>query len=142
LRKNGIERCRRARLAAIPIFVHEPEQVMQKFFLAALLAGLSNVALADVAYYVDLAAMPSRITSFEIAKRGGNDRFHPAPIRSWPLGDSGNTVTVVMRVGDGDCRRDLRIGFADGRRVVYRDFDVCKLPAYRAGQDFLLAAQP
>ncbi|HEX7915259.1 hypothetical protein [Rudaea sp.] len=114
---------------------------MHKIFLAALLAGLSNVALADVAYYVDLAATPSRITSFEIAKRG-NDRFHPAPIRSWPFGESGNTVTVVMRVGDGDCRRDLRIGFADGRRVVYRDFDVCKLPAYRVGQDLLLAAQP
>jgi len=114
---------------------------MHKFFLAALLAGLSNVALADVAYYVDLAATPSRITSFEIA-RPGSDRFHPTPIRSWPLGDSGNTVTVVVRVGDVGCRRDLRIGFADGRRVVYRDFNVCKLSAYRAGQDLLLAAQP
>lgn len=114
---------------------------MHKFFLAALLAGLSNVALADVAYYVDLAATPSRITSFEIARRG-SDRFRPAPIRSQPFGDAGNTTTVVVRMGDGGCRRDLRIGFADGRRVVYHDFNVCKLSAYRAGQDLLLAAQP
>ena len=114
---------------------------MHKILLGALLVGLSNVALADVAYYVDLAATPSRITSFEMAKRG-SDRFHPMSIRGRPLGDSDKAVTVVVRTGEGDCRRDLRIGFADGHRVVYRDFNVCKLPSFRAGQDFLLAAQP
>jgi len=114
---------------------------MHKIFLAALLARLSNTALANVIYYVDLAAAASPITSFEMT-RHGSDRFRPVPTISRPLGQSGNAVTVVVRVGEGDCRRDLRIGFADGRRVVYRDFDVCRLPGYREGQDLLLAAQP
>ena len=114
---------------------------MHKICLAALLTGLSNVALADVAYYVDLTDTAHRITSFEIAKRG-SDRFRPVLTSSRPLGDSGSAVTVVVRVGEGECQRDLRIGFADGRRIVYHDFDVCKLPRYRVGQDLLLAQQP
>jgi hypothetical protein len=114
---------------------------MRKILLFSLLAALSTSAFADVVYYVDLTNATSRITSFEVAARG-SDRFHPMLIDSRTLEGSGGAVTVVFRRGSGDCLRDLRIGFADGRRIVRRDFDVCRLPSYRIGQDLLLATQP
>jgi hypothetical protein len=114
---------------------------MTKILLAAVLAGLSNLASADVAYYVDLTDNVRRITSFEIAKPGSS-HFRPVLVNSHPFADSGNTVTIVVRESDGSCLRDLRIGFADGSRVVQHDFDLCALPGYRIGQELLLATQP
>lgn len=111
---------------------------MHKTVLAVLLAALSNLAAADVVYQVDLAYAANRIVSFEVAARG-SDRFHPMPIEAQ---DARGSVTVAIRRGPGDCVRDLRIGFADGRRVVRRDFDVCKLATVHAGENLLLAAQP
>ncbi|MBS0582803.1 MAG: hypothetical protein JSS42_06850 [Proteobacteria bacterium] len=113
---------------------------MHKILLAALLAGLSNVASADVVYHLDLNHPAIRIVSFEVAPRG-SDRFHPVPVRIHAQDPEG-TVTVALHRGSGGCMRDLRIGFADGRRAVRRDFDVCKLASVRAGENLLLAAQP
>lgn len=111
---------------------------MYRLIIAVLLAALANVAAADVVYQFDLAYAANRIVSFEMAARG-SDRFRAMPIKSQ---DASGSVTVAIRRGQGDCVRDLRIGFADGRRVVRRDFDVCKLAAVRAGESLLLAAQP
>lgn len=111
---------------------------MHKLVVAVLLAALSNIAAADVVYQIDLAYPANRIVSFEVAARG-SDRFHAAPIRTQ---DSNGSVTVAITKGQGNCVRDLRIGFADGRRVVRRDFDVCKLANVHVGDNLLLAAQP
>lgn len=114
---------------------------MHKLFLAVLLAALSNAASAGVVYYVDLAAEAgSHITSFEIATHG-SERFHTVPIKVEPQG-AVDAVTIAIRRGEGDCLRDLRIGFADGRRIVRRDFDVCKLATVQAGESLMLVAQP
>ena len=114
---------------------------MHKLCLAVLLAALSNTVSAGVVYYVDLAAEAgSRITSFEIALHG-SERFHPVPIKVERQG-AAEAVTVAILRGEGDCLRDLRIGFADGRRIVRRDFDVCKLATVQVGENLMLAAQP
>ena len=114
---------------------------MTKILLAAALAGLSNLASAGVAYYVDLTDNVRRITSFEIAAAGSN-RFRPVLISSHPFADSGGAITIVIRESDRNCMRDLRIGFADGSRIIQRNFDLCALPGYRPGQELLLATQP
>lgn len=111
---------------------------MCKLVIAMLLATLSNVAFADMIYHIDLAYADDHITSFEVAARG-SDRFHAVPIQVQSPGD---TVTVAIRRTSGDCIRDLRIGFANGRRVVHRDFDICKLTMLRPGENLMLAAQP
>ena len=111
---------------------------MRKIVIATLLALLSNAATADMVYHIDLAYADAHITSFEVAARG-SDRFHPVPIKIEGIGD---TVTVSIRRVEGDCIRDLRIGFADGHRLVRRDFDICKLTTLRPGENLLLAAQP
>lgn len=111
---------------------------MRKIIIAALLIALSNAAFADMVYHIDLAYADDHITSFEVAARG-SDRFHPVPIQ---IQGSGDTVTVAIRRTAGDCIRDLRIGFANGRRVVHRDFDICKLTMLRPGENLMLAAQP
>ncbi|MBS0515206.1 MAG: hypothetical protein JSS16_07020 [Proteobacteria bacterium] len=113
---------------------------MHKILFAAVLAGLSQAALAGVVYQVDLHHANRRIVSFEVAARG-TDRFHPVPIQIDPRDPDGK-VTVTLRKGDGHCVRDLRVGFADGQRVVRRDFDLCKLSGVRAGDSLLLAALP
>ncbi len=111
---------------------------MRKIVVALLLAVLSNAAMAEMVYEIDLSDGADRITSFEIAAHG-SDRFRPVPIK---VLDSGNGVTISVRQGDGGCIRDLRIVFADGHRLVRRDFDICKLTALRPGQNLYLAAQP
>ncbi|MFT3790683.1 MAG: hypothetical protein QM741_06320 [Rudaea sp.] len=111
---------------------------MRKIVVAMLLAVLSNAAFADVLYHVDLARTGARIISFEVAARG-SDRFHSVPISILGAGD---TVTVSIRRAEGDCIRDLRIGFADGHRVVRRDFDICRLATLRPGENLLFAARP
>ena len=114
---------------------------MRKILLFAFLAAASGAAIADPVYYVELSYPVGRITSFEAAARG-SERFRSVPMDSRPGEGSGGAVTVALRKGDGDCLRDLRIGFADGRRIVRRDFDVCKLAKVQIGENLLLAAQP
>jgi hypothetical protein len=112
-----------------------------KILLAAALAGLSNLASADVAYYVDLTDNVRHITSFDVAMPG-SDRFRHLLISSRPFAESGSAITIVIREGDSGCMRDLRIGFADGSRIVQRNFDLCALPGYNPGQELQLAALP
>ena len=111
---------------------------MRKIVIATLLALLSNAAAADMIYHIDLAYADANITSFEVAARG-TDRFHPVPIK---VLDSAGAVTISIRRVEGDCIRDLRIAFADGHRIVRRDFDICKLTTLQPGENLLLAAQP
>ena len=113
---------------------------MHKFVVAVLLAALSNIAAADVVYQIDLAYPANRIVSFEVAARG-SDRFHAMPIRAQ---DSNGSVTVAITKGQGNCVRDLRIGFADGRRVaismcassrMFMSATICCLQRNRSASD-------
>ncbi len=41
-----------------------------------------------------------------------------------PLSGGGGSTTV--RLGEADCRFDVRLQFRNGRQAVYRDVDACK----------------
>ena len=98
---------------------------MRIFASAALCAVISSPALAGTVYELDLvSSSQSGIVSFEVA-RTGSDRFHAARFVTAPLQDGGESATVQIREDGSGCRRDLRIGFADGRVLIERGFDLC-----------------
>jgi hypothetical protein len=104
--------------------------IMRLLVFAALLAAFANSASAGVVYYVDLInTSPSDIVSFKVAA-AGTDRFHSILLGDRPLQGGGASATVGIREGDDGCKRDLRIGFADGRVLTHRGFNVCKYASY------------
>ncbi len=119
---------------------------MRKVLVFSLLAVLSNAASADVVYYVDLInTAPNSITSFEVALPG-TDRFHSVLPGNAPIHGGGESATVAIRRGDNGCLRDLRIGFADGRVLTHRGFNICRNVSYHSDrylrQGILAAAKP
>ena len=113
---------------------------MRKVLFAAFLAGLSNLAAAGTVYYIDLVnTAASSITSFEVALPG-SDRFHSILPGLMPLQGGGEPATIAIRKGDDGCLRDLRVGFADGRVLVHRDFNLCKYRSYHTDQYLRAAA--
>ena len=106
---------------------------MRKAILAAFMAGLSNLASAGTVYYLDIVnTAPSSMRSFEVA-RAGSDRFHPVEMGDVPLQGGGASTTIAIRKGDDGCLRDVRVNFVDGRSVIHRDFNICKIGSYHAG---------
>lgn len=61
---------------------------------------------------VSLAVAPAGSTEFREVAIG-------KPLRG------GNTATTV-RIDGGECLRNFRVGFRDGRTRIYRDVDVCR----------------
>lgn len=99
---------------------------MRKFLIFALLAGASNFASAGTVYYFDLVnTAASTVTAFDIALPR-SERFNSILPGNAPLPGGGESVTVALRKGDDGCLRDLRIGFADGHVLMYRDFNICR----------------
>lgn len=93
---------------------------------AALMLAASATSAATV-YYVDLVNnAPSSIVALDIA-RTGSDHFHPLLRGNTTLPGAGAPSTVVIRLGDDGCLRDLRVRFADGHTATHRGFDVCRL---------------
>jgi hypothetical protein len=119
-------------MAAFRFSPTQSENAMRNTLVFGLLAGLSNAASADVVYYVDLFnTSPRSITSFEIALPG-SDRFHSILPGDVPLRGGGESTTLAIRKGDEGCLRDLRIGFADGRVLTHRHFNICRNVSYHA----------
>ncbi|MCL1635780.1 hypothetical protein M2650_14210 [Luteimonas sp. SX5] len=67
------------------------------------------------------------VISLEIAG-AGSEAFRELPLAP-PLAGGGGSTTVRIAV-DG-CRHDLRFVFKDGRRLLYRDVDVCRYDRLR-----------
>jgi hypothetical protein len=103
---------------------------MRNFFLAALFAGISSPAFAGTVYYIDLInTATTSIVSFE-AVLTGSDRYHSVLLGNTPLRGGGASATIAIRKGEDGCLRDLRVGFADGRVLTHRDFNICKYRSY------------
>lgn len=93
--------------------------------LAALLAAVTACAHAQHASgrYFDLVnATHDRVTSFEVAP-AGSAAFQGIDIGP-PL--RGGHAWTTVRIDGGDCLRDFRVGFHDGRTLVYPGIDVCR----------------
>ncbi|MEP6939525.1 MAG: hypothetical protein ABI846_07150 [Rudaea sp.] len=98
---------------------------MRTPIIALLLAASAPSALAGTVYQVDLAnKTDSGVVSIETA-RGGSDRFHRTSFATRSLRHGNEAVSFQLRRGDDGCVRDLRIGFADGRVLTHRGFDLC-----------------
>ena len=67
------------------------------------------------------------ISTLAIAPAGSN-RFREHAL-STPLRGGGNSVALDLAVDQ--CLQDVRIAFADGRRVIHRDVDLCRTRSLR-----------
>jgi hypothetical protein len=106
---------------------------VRTFLGIALLVGAS-AASAETVHYIDLInTAKSSILSFAVAPSGSGD-FRTVSLGDKPLHGGGDSTTVAIRGDDQGCLRDLRTGFADGRVLIQRDFNVCKYRSYRTGR--------
>ena len=74
----------------------------------------------------------SSIVAFEEAP-AGTGAFHPIALADHPVQGGGDSATVAFRKQDGGCLRDFRTTFADGRVLLVKDYDVCRMSVYRTG---------
>jgi hypothetical protein len=93
-------------------------------FLASVLAGTPHAQAGGATpRYFDLVnASHDSVTSFAVAPAGGN------AYREIDLGTPlrGGVTSTTVEMPEGDCVRDLRLVFADGRILVYPGVDVCR----------------
>jgi hypothetical protein len=98
----------------------------------ALAVAASNACAAGTVHYVDLVnTAPASIRSFSVAAAGSDD-FRDVALGSTSVRGGGDSTTI--RISDGDCLRDFRTVFADGRVLVQQNFDVCRNRSYHTGQ--------
>ena len=112
---------------------------MYKYIFAAVTAVLTTPLYAGTVSYLDIVnTSVSDVVSFEVAT-AGSDRFHSVLSGNARLRGGGEAATVAIRKGEDGCKRDLRIGFSDGRVLTHRGFDICNYGAYHT--DRYLRAQ-
>jgi len=106
--------------------------------IVPLVAGLLAAPAAragDITHYVDLVnTAKDSITSLSVAPAGSNS-FHAMPLAGNALRGGGESTTIaVVAQGSAGCLQDLRIGFANGRTLIQKNFDVCKYRSYHTGR--------
>jgi hypothetical protein len=107
---------------------------MRSYVLIAALAGAVGAHAAGTTHYLDVVnTADNSIASFAIAVPGSN-AYRDVSLGSAPLHGGGDSATVAIRSDANDCQRDLRIGFADGRILFQKNFDICKYRSYHTGQ--------
>jgi len=91
---------------------------------AACLAAPAQVRAERVpGRYFDLVNTSfDSLTSVAVAPAGG-DAFRAIQLGA-PL--QGGLTAVTVELPDGDCLRDFRMVFADGRTLLYSGIDVCR----------------
>ena len=101
-----------------------PNRAVLVSFLASLLAATSHAhAGGATTRSFDLVhASHDSVTSFAVAP-AGDSTFHQidlgAPLR-------GGVTSTTVEIPEGDCVRDFRLVFADGRTLIYPGIDVCR----------------
>jgi len=101
-------------------------------FLASVLAATSHAHAggAPTRYFDLINASHDSVTSFAVAP-AGESAFHKinlgAPLR-------GGVTSATVEIPEGDCARDFRLVFADGRTLVYPGIDVCRYRQLRLTQ--------
>ena len=104
---------------------------MRMLWIAGIVAASQAVA-ADSVHYIELVnTARTSLSSFAVAAAGSGD-FHEIPLGSTRLQGGGDSTTIGVS-GDG-CLRDFRLEFADGRVLMQKNFNVCKVRSYHTGQ--------
>jgi hypothetical protein len=109
-----------------------PNRTVLVSFLASVLACTSHAyAGGATTRYFDLVnASHDSVTSVAVAP-AGDSTFHEidlgAPLR-------GGVTSATVEIPEGDCARDFRLVFADGRTLVYPGVDVCRYRQMRLTQ--------
>lgn len=112
-----------------------------RFVISLLIAAVPVVAGAQT-YYMNIRnTAQSSIVAFAAAP-AGTTNFHDIALADRPLEGGGDSATVAFRKDEGGCLRDLRTTFADGRVLIHKKVNVCRLHTYRTGQDFRTAPPP
>jgi hypothetical protein len=102
--------------------------------LVALLATASHAADAraegtGTRYFELINASHDSVVSASAAP-AGDGTFVPIAIAA-PL--RGGFTAATVEVSGAHCVQDFRIGFRDGRTLLYRDIDVCRSRGLRLG---------
>lgn len=95
--------------------------------LAALLAASAaeaNAGRSGGHYFSLFNATHDSVTALSVARARSGD-FRPVDIGA-PLRGGNTATTIWLGTTDGGCLQDLRVGFRDGRTLLYRDIDVCR----------------
>lgn len=115
--------------------------------ITALLIAVSGNAFADPVHYIELVnTAPTSITAFAVAAPGSDD-YREIGLGGKPVHGGGDSTTIAIADGEG-CLRDFRTQFGDGRVLVQKSFNICKLRSYhtgqylRRGEEGLRVAQP
>jgi hypothetical protein len=98
----------------------------------ALLALLPNIGNAQTHYVNVYNSARSSIVAFEEAP-AGTGAFRAIVLADRPLQGGGDSATIAFRKQDGGCLRDFRTTFADGRVLLVKEYNVCRMPVYRTG---------
>jgi hypothetical protein len=103
---------------------------MRAAVLATLLAAATahaNAERAPTRYFDLVNASHDSVTSLAIAP-AGSDAFREVEL-GVPL--RGGLTSTTVDVADGDCLRDFRLVYRDGRTLIYPDIDVCRYRSLR-----------
>jgi hypothetical protein len=104
---------------------------MRSCLLAALLAA-PGAGCAATVHYVDVVnTAKDSLVAFAQAP-AGSGAFRDLPLGG-VLHGGGESATVAIEGDAGNCLRDLRAEFADGRVLIQRGFDVCRYGSYHVG---------
>ena len=94
------------------------------FVLAPLLvvAMHAHAAGAPTQYFNLVNASHDSVTALAVAPAGSDAyaRIELGP----PL--RGGVTSTTLEIPDGECLRDISVGFADGRTLLYPGIDVCR----------------
>jgi len=103
-----------------------------RLFALALLVATPTIAEAQT-YYVNIYNnAPSSIVAFAQAP-AGTGAFRAIVLADHPVRGGGDSATVAFRKDDGGCLRDFKTTFADGRVLLLKAYNVCRMPVYRTG---------
>lgn len=113
--------------------IRTPGFIAASILLATVLAATATACastdngLAAPSYFDVVNASHDSVTALAIAP-AGSDAFEAVDIGK-PL--RGGVTGMTLDVPPGGCRRDLRVDFSDGRRLLYPGVDLCRHRALR-----------
>ena len=107
---------------------------MRKLIVIVMILGTTGAYAAEATHYLDLVnTAQDSITAVAFAP-SGSDRFVALDVGVLHGGGNATTIALATAAGREGCLQDLRVGFANGRVLLQRNFDVCRYRSYHTGR--------